>query len=509
MSVSRWRVAAAAIATACASCSDGTLPEPGWPRFVVTGEVTDWEQRAAVGGVEVSISVLSPAGSQVVLGDGRGTTDEHGNYSATVVMRGPCPAPGDPPGVFRLRVNRADYLVEQWDLEPGTLRCTPEPQMLDMQFRRSSPGQPRLVADVVAPTALAAGATLQGSVSCAVVASGQTYCWGNGGAPAVIAGNIQFTTIAVGLTHSCALDRAGAAYCWGANGAAQLGTGDQAERAQPAPVVGGLAFASIAVGSSHSCALTSQGRAYCWGSNLWGALGVPGIAQESSAPVAVTGGHTFRSIAAGSNSTCALDDAGRVWCWGSDEFGVLGNGPDLFGTAVPGRIAGGRTYTALAVGTEHACALTAAGEAECWGLNSAGQLGIGTHGSRPPDFREEPQRVAGTLLFAAIAAGAGHSCATDREGAAFCWGHGGEGVLGTRAGPECSYTFNHKLYHIPCATRPLAVEGGLSFRALALGRTVTCGITVDGKLYCWGRGEDLGITTAAAARRDARPQTGP
>lgn len=38
--------------------------------------------------------------------------------------------------------------------------------------------------------------------------------------------------------------------------------------------------------------------------------------SSSARPVAVAGGHTFRSIDCGYQHTCALDDSGKAWCWG-------------------------------------------------------------------------------------------------------------------------------------------------------------------------------------------------
>lgn len=39
----------------------------------------------------------------------------------------------------------------------------------------------------------------------------------------------------------------------------------------------------------------------------------------------------WRSVSAGSAWTCATKVNGTLWCWGSDDYGQLGNGPGTTG----------------------------------------------------------------------------------------------------------------------------------------------------------------------------------
>src|SRR5690348_10506358 len=99
----------------------------------------------------------------------------------------------------------------------------------------------------------------------------------------------------------------------------------------PAP---GVAFAqsggtAISAGYDHTCALEG-GSAYCWGNNTRGALG-DGITGSSDVPVAVDtsgvlAGVTLTQVTTGGFHTCALDNGGAAYCWGSDEWGELGVG---------------------------------------------------------------------------------------------------------------------------------------------------------------------------------------
>jgi len=72
----------------------------------------------------------------------------------------------------------------------------------------------------------------------------------------------------------------------------------------------------------------------------------------------------------------------------------------------------------------HSCALTAAGEADCWGRNSYGQLGDGTTTDRPM-----PVKSMRDFVIAIHASGA-HTCATSTSGTPYCWGNNSDGQLG-------------------------------------------------------------------------------
>ena len=96
--------------------------------------------------------------------------------------------------------------------------------------------------------------------------------------------------IALGDLHSCAIRSDGSVYCWGRNHLGQLGNGLTGVEVNLTPVrVTGITDAvGIAVGYNHSCAIRSDGSVYCWGSNQWGQLG-DGTRTSRSTPVGVIG----------------------------------------------------------------------------------------------------------------------------------------------------------------------------------------------------------------------------
>jgi alpha-tubulin suppressor-like RCC1 family protein len=93
-------------------------------------------------------------------------------------------------------------------------------------------------------------------------------------------------------------------------------------------LVSGGGWTHVGAGLDHTCGRRSTGRLYCWGSHEWGQLGTgPPAGTTVPVPAQVTGGATdWSSVAVGGESTCARTRSGRLFCWGLDTFGELGNG---------------------------------------------------------------------------------------------------------------------------------------------------------------------------------------
>lgn len=142
-------------------------------------------------------------------------------------------------------------------------------------------------------------------------------------------------------------------------------------------------------------------------------------------PLPVLGRHVFRTISAGLDHSCALDDAGAAWCWGSPSVAYSPSGEFYVGTPQP--VPGGHVFVELRSGQLHSCGLTADGVAWCWGQNYAGELGNGT---RTPSTT--PVRVDAPVAFTRLAERP--TCALSADGQAWCWGDNSYGQVGRRSG---------------------------------------------------------------------------
>src|SRR5206468_9878873 len=118
----------------------------------------------------------------------------------------------------------------------------------------------------------------------------------------------------------------------------------------------------------------------------------------------------FVSVTAGADHACALTDGGDAYCWGSNEFGQLGNGSsDSAPQLVPVRVRTDVRFTIVAAGFNHTCGLERDGSAWCWGANETAQLGVGPT-KNAPAATPMPTRVKTVVKCKPIGAGGGHAC---------------------------------------------------------------------------------------------------
>ena len=94
----------------------------------------------------------------------------------------------------------------------------------------------------------------------------------------------------------------------------------------------------------------------------------------------VKGIETAIGISAGLYHTCALLSDARVYCWGDNEHGELGDGSVSFEERTPVEVPDMGSATAVSASGFHTCALLSGGGSDCWGYNDFGELGIGTGG---------------------------------------------------------------------------------------------------------------------------------
>jgi alpha-tubulin suppressor-like RCC1 family protein len=245
--------------------------------------------------------------------------------------------------------------------------------------------------------------------------------------PVPVSTSLRFLTVSDGLHsgHTCGLTTERAAYCWGANGDGELGDGSRTRRLLPVAVAGGRTWRQISAGASHSCGVTQGRVALCWGSDDQGQLGDNPERQRRVVPRQVAGGLAFDQISTGFFRTCGVITDARAFCWGEGGVGQIGDGKRL-DRYVPRAVAGGQRFRRIsAVGINHTCAEAASGRVYCWGGNFWGEVGDGT-----TEPRLRPVTVATSLVFAQMATGTDHTCAVTADAATYCWGANEFGQLG-------------------------------------------------------------------------------
>lgn len=280
----------------------------------------------------------------------------------------------------------------------------------------------------------------------------------------------------------------------------ELGIGSTSDSATPVQARQlDAGVSAVAAGDSHGIAV-AHGRVYAWGANFAGQLGdgttayaamptaIPTLAKSVGCPAA---NPTCTPIAAGGAHSLALSPDGTVEAWGANNFGQLGDGSDVDRT-LPIR-AGIDDVVAIAAGGAHSLALRADGTVWAWGFDQAGQLGNGTTTNAPVSA---PVQVSGLDHVVAIAAGIVHSVALRADGSVWTWGGNNFGQLG----------------HAPVgAPNPLPAQvtglGPGTTRAIAAGGRFTLALDADGTVLAWGHNDmgQLGNGTASPFKQNATP----
>lgn len=325
--------------------------------------------------------------------------------------------------------------------------------------------------------------------TCATTVEGEAYCWGDDyygavadGArrawtgvhsPVRVAGKHRFAEIGIGTFHVCARTPAGAVYCWGDGGA--IGRPSAISVDEPVRVDFDRPFSRLDAGANVTCGLDVEGTAYCWGFAASGELGdgILGLhSRDRPHPVATD--ERFAQILVGGSRVCALTASGQAYCWGSGSHGDLGTESNET-QAVPVPVSGDHIFEEI-TGSSHTCGQTAAGTIHCWGANKWHKI----DGDVPAYFT--PSELPPAKQFDRVIAGTVTTCGLTSDGTAHCWGLDRFGNLGAggRAAQQCDIDL------FPCSDHPLEVAGGLRFETLSLGAESSCGVTVDGALYCWG-----------------------
>ena len=262
--------------------------------------------------------------------------------------------------------------------------------------------------------------------------------------------------------------------------------------------------ATVTLGRGTTCAATLTGQAKCWGHRDGGRLGngtaAAGFETDPSDLPPLELGDEVDAIVTNGDQSFALLADGRVRAFGLNDAGQLGLGhtetigddetPTMADVATIVPLAGGATQ--LAAGEGFACARLLDGRVQCWGRGDDGQLGRGAlTGIQPPG----DVVLGGSAME--LAAGAAHACARLETGAVRCWGRGDHGQLG--------YGTTATSSGLPAAAGDVPL-GGAAVQITA-GAAHTCALLDTGAIRCWGdnAGGQLGLGHTQSVGDDETP----
>ena len=271
-------------------------------------------------------------------------------------------------------------------------------------------------------------------------------------------------SVSAGGFDSCALLASGDVWCWGLSAGGQLGNGATTMHDTPTPthVLAPAGIIAIDTADAGTCGLRDDSEVVCWGPSS----DVLGVAPTGPTlvPTGIAGPAGVEQVAVGYALSC-IRHGGHVACAG--EAGLLGDGT-MINRASYADIPGISTAIDITTGDKFGCALLSAGAVVCWGANEAGQLGNQQTSATP-----EPAAVVGPLgPYVQITAGDTFACGLTLDGDVDCWGDGSAGQLGDPIGTNR-----------PSAQRVLGITGAKQIVGAAYS---ACALVGDGMASCWG-----------------------
>jgi alpha-tubulin suppressor-like RCC1 family protein len=281
-------------------------------------------------------------------------------------------------------------------------------------------------------------------------------------------------SISSGFFHSCRIEKwedGNRLLCWGRNIEGELGKGDYL----PSPEyiytneeirIEGIwdSVYSVSTGGYHTCGIDDDNKLWCWGRNDYGQVG-DGENGNKNLPQMVSD-KKWKSVSAGGYHTCAIDDDNKLWCWGRNDYGQVGDGGNE-NKNLPLMVSD-KKWKSVSAGGYHTCAIDDDNKLWCWGRNDYGQVGDGEN-----ENKNLPQMIS-DKKWKSVSAGGYHTCGIDDDNKLWCWGRNDYGQVGD-GGNE-----NKNL--------PQMISDK-KWKSVSAGGYHTCAIDDDNKLWCWGRND--------------------
>jgi alpha-tubulin suppressor-like RCC1 family protein len=304
----------------------------------------------------------------------------------------------------------------------------------------------------------------------------------------------KFINISSSRDFSLAITNSGKLYAWGLNESGQLGDGSVISRNRPTLIAFsglqmGETIQSVSAGSHHSIAVTTNGRVYAWGRNSNRELG-DGTTISKNIPYDITSKFSLESdvkitsLYLGILHSLALTSDGRVFSWGPNSKGQLGDGTTTE-RIVPNEItsnfhlSNGEKITSISLGGLHSTAITSTGKVFIWGWNAESQLGDGTNTDRsfPKEITSSFLLESGDKIIT-ISLGTNHSSAISSNGRVFTWGFNEYGQLGDG-------TTTNKNVPIDITSK-FSLMNNDKIETVFLGEAISSALSANGRVFTWG-----------------------
>ncbi len=151
-----------------------------------------------------------------------------------------------------------------------------------------------------------------------------------------------------------------------------------------------------------------------------------GTNANKNSPVQIGASTNWQSVTGGARYTLAIKTDGRLWAWGSNIYGQLGDGTNVNIKYSPIQIGSASNWQSVTAGYYHTLAIKTDGTLRAWGLNVEGQLGDGTNANK-----KSPVAIGGSATnWQSVAAGSYYTVSIKTDGGLWTWGWNEHGQLG-------------------------------------------------------------------------------
>uniref|UniRef100_A0A2K6SWD8 X-linked retinitis pigmentosa GTPase regulator n=1 Tax=Saimiri boliviensis boliviensis TaxID=39432 RepID=A0A2K6SWD8_SAIBB len=185
--------------------------------------------------------------------------------------------------------------------------------------------------------------------------------------------------LSCGDEHSAVVTGNNKLYVFGSNNWGQLGLGSKSAVSKPT-CVKALKPEKVklaACGRNHTLVSTEGGNVYATGGNDEGQLGLGDTEERTTFHLIsfFTPQHKIKQLSAGSNTSAALTEDGRLFMWGDNSEGQIGL-PDMPNACVPHQVTTGKPVSWISCGYYHSAFVTTDGELYIFGEPENGKLGL-------------------------------------------------------------------------------------------------------------------------------------
>lgn len=302
-------------------------------------------------------------------------------------------------------------------------------------------------------------------------------------------------SVSLGGFHSSVLTSLGRLFTWGQNEYGKLGDGTKSDRIYPKNIAFRFnllekeKIVNVDLGLSHSTALTSKGRVFTWGHNGYGQLGVLS-SNDINLPHDITHIFDFSSnekiiyLSTGDWHTIAISNMNRVFSWGYNCEGQLGDGTkedknepnditNMF------NLMSNEIITEVSVMGFNSLAISNYGRVYIWGRNSEGQLGNekNDNSTTPIDITAQFKLLPDERVKS-ISLGGLHASVITNKSRLLIWGRNKKGQLGNGTNIDSKIPID--------ITSNLNLHVGESIKCVSLGGDTSSALTTFNRVFTWG-----------------------